>query len=132
MHFLLSLSVLFYLSFGVLAVPVTSGNHLQGRSFKVPHVKRGDHHIFGPAALRKAYRKFGIDASKLNGVDASDFQPFENKKSISTKHTEDAAASNKTGAVSAKSIQGDVEFVSPVTIGGQTMDMNFDTGSADL
>lgn len=130
MQFLLSLSVLFYLSFGVLAIPVTAGNHLQGRSFKVPHVRRGNH-IAGPAALRKAYRKFGIDATKMNGVDASDFEPFGSKKSASTKNA-NAAASNKTGAVTATSIEGDIEFVSPVTIGGQTLDMNFDTGSSDL
>ena len=36
------------------------------------------------------------------------------------------------GAVSAASVQEDAVFVSPVTIGGQKIMMNFDTGSADL
>jgi len=52
------------------------------------------------------------------------------------------AASNSTGAatngtagtgkVTATPEQGDTEFLSPVNIGGQTMNMDFDSGSSDL
>ncbi|KAJ5200457.1 Peptidase A1 [Penicillium cf. griseofulvum] len=135
MQFILFLAVFSSLSFNALSMPVAPSNHLQGRSFKVERVKRNGDTIHGPTALRKAYRKFGIDAAALNGVDASDFQPFD------TKHTptasvkvakEDVAHSEQTGAVDATSVDGDVEFVSPVNIGGQTLDLNFDTGSADM
>ncbi|TVY26596.1 putative aspergillopepsin A-like aspartic endopeptidase [Lachnellula hyalina] len=46
-----------------------------------------------------------------------------------------AAASNGTagsGKVTATPETGDTEFLSPVTIGGQTMNMDFDSGSSDL
>lgn len=39
---------------------------------------------------------------------------------------------DQTGDVTATSVQGDAQFVSQVTIGGQPIVMNFDTGSADL
>ncbi|KAJ5209751.1 hypothetical protein N7449_004130 [Penicillium cf. viridicatum] len=115
-------------------MPVAPQNHLQGRSFKVERVKRNGHVAHGPAALRKAYRKFGIDATTLNGVDAIDFQPFETKRTATSVKIakEDVVDSDQTGAVDATSVDGDVEFVSPVNIGGQTLDLNFDSGSADM
>ncbi|KAJ5782606.1 Peptidase aspartic catalytic [Penicillium paradoxum] len=107
--------------------------HLQGRSFKVERVKRSDYVAHGPTALRKAYRKFGIDVSNLKGVDVSDFEPFDTKHTTPTKSAKgDVVDDGKTGAVDATSVDGDVEFVSPVNIGGQTLDMNFDSGSADM
>lgn len=134
MQFILFLAIFFSLSFNALSMPVTPQNHLQGRSFKVERVKRNGHVVaYGPAALRKAYRKFGIDATTLDGVDASDFQPFETKSTTSVKIAkEDVVDSDQTGTVDATSVDGDVEFVSPVNIGGQTFDMNFDSGSADM
>ncbi|CDM31121.1 Peptidase A1 [Penicillium roqueforti FM164] len=133
MQFILFLAAFFSLSFNALSMPVAPPNHLQGRSFKVQRVKRGDYVPNGPAALRKAYRKFGIDATTLNGVDVSDFQPFETTDTTSVKVAkEDVADPDQTGTVDATSVDGDVEFVSPVNIGGQTLDMNFDSGSADM
>lgn len=41
-----------------------------------------------------------------------------------------AAASN--GSVTATPEQYDAEYLCPVTIGGQTLNLDFDTGSADL
>jgi len=133
MQFLLFLVVLFSLSFNALSMPVAPGKHLQGRSFKVERAKRSDNFVHGPAALRKAYRKFGIDATTLKGVDVSDFKPFDTKKSTSGKSVkEDAVESDQTGSVTATSVDGDVEFISPISIGGQTMNVDFDTGSADM
>jgi hypothetical protein len=46
-----------------------------------------------------------------------------------------SAAANGTagsGTVTATPEQGDVEYLSPVNIGGQTMNMDFDSGSSDL
>jgi len=58
--------------------------------------------------------------------DLLDIKPMVSGNSLA--NTED----DQTGDVSAVSVQGDAQFVSPVTIGGQTIVMNFDTGSADL
>ncbi|KAK0119655.1 hypothetical protein ONS95_011092 [Cadophora gregata] len=41
-------------------------------------------------------------------------------------------AGKATGIVTATPEQGDVEYLSPVTIGGQTINMDFDSGSSDL
>jgi hypothetical protein len=46
-----------------------------------------------------------------------------------------AATSNGTagsGVVAATPEQGDVEYLAPISIGGQTMNMDFDSGSSDL
>ncbi|GAM90331.1 hypothetical protein ANO11243_083740 [Dothideomycetidae sp. 11243] len=43
-----------------------------------------------------------------------------------------AAASGQSGAVVATSQDGDEEYTCPVSVGGQTLNLDFDTGSADL
>ena len=43
-----------------------------------------------------------------------------------------AAAAGQTGNVTNTPEQGDVEFLAPITVGGQKMVMDFDTGSSDL
>ena len=44
----------------------------------------------------------------------------------------DVAAAASTGTVTATPEQYDAEYLCPVTIGGQTLNLDFDTGSADL
>lgn len=43
-----------------------------------------------------------------------------------------APGTNQTGTVEAKPEANDAEFISPVKIGGQTVNLDFDTGSSDL
>lgn len=43
-----------------------------------------------------------------------------------------AKAASGQGSVAATPEQGDTEYLSPVEIGGQTLNLDFDTGSADL
>lgn len=42
------------------------------------------------------------------------------------------AAANNDGSVTATPQQYDSEYLCPVTIGGQTVNLDFDTGSSDL
>lgn len=132
---------------------------IQKRSFKVervpnPHFKRspGDGH----RALLKAHRKYSIplppglldviNSVPLEGDDASLLSNGKvgNVKSKANPSrprpassalgdaVSDAAPAPGTGIVTATPERGDVEYLAPVTIGGQTMNLNFDTGSADL
>jgi len=62
----------------------------------------------GAAQLMRAYQKFGVDVPASVAAAASD------------------------GSVTATPEQYDSEYLCPVTIGGQTLNLDFDTGSADL
>ncbi|KAK2759154.1 hypothetical protein FQN54_003254 [Arachnomyces sp. PD_36] len=114
------------LASSAVASPTPKPN--QKRSFQVELVKRSDYLPDGPAALRKAYRKFGIIPTDIE-FDALDFEPLNLAASIKVPQPDDGEAEN--GAVSATPVQNDVEYLAPVTIGGQKFVMNFDTGSAD-
>ncbi|KAJ9376064.1 hypothetical protein DTO063F5_8986 [Paecilomyces variotii] len=120
--------VLLLVTSGVLSVPTRSQR--KGRSFKVERIRRTDYVPHGPTALKKAYGKFGIIPTDF-GLDVLDFEPLERKPKQGAGQT-DVAEPEQTGAVSAKSVQNDAEFVSPVKIGGQTVMMDFDTGSSDM
>lgn len=131
MRLLLSLVLLLPLGYESLAAPTALRPQRKSRSFRVERVRRGDYVAHGPSALSKAHRKFGIAPTSFTGVDLSDFEPYEVAKSaVST--TKDSDDVDQTGEVAAKSVQSDVEFISTVTIGGQNVPMDFDTGSADM
>nr|AAL40802.2 pepsin-type protease [Rasamsonia emersonii] len=118
------------LFFSILALGVPTAPKRKGRSFKVDRVRRSDYVPYGPAALRKAYRKFNITQTNF-GLDVLDFEPIKPSE-IASKATGNPSEPDEQGAVSAMSINNDAEFVSPVQIGGQTLVMDFDTGSSDL
>ena len=107
-------SLLFALSLSCSVLSAPTRPQRQGRSFKVDRVLQGASN--GPESLSRARRKFGIGKVNL-GVDLK----------LGSGQDED-----QTGDVTATSVQGDAQFVSQVTIGGQPIVMNFDTGSADL
>ena len=99
----------------VVAAPAPA--NIQKRSF-VHHVKRTINRRdpgVGPDAMVKAYRKFGF---QLVGRQANT--------------TAAAPAAPGTGLVVAAPEPNAAEYLSPVTIGGQTVTLDFDTGSSDL
>ena len=81
----------------------------------------------GAVALRKSYTKFGISGfGFVPELDIStDLVPFSELDAASGTGSED-------GSVTASSSQNDAEFLSPVSVGGQTLVMDFDTGSSDM
>ena len=73
--------------------------------------------IAGPIALARVYGKY-------MSIGASAPAIVENAAS--------KAAASDDGTVAANPQQYDSEYLSPVTIGGQTLNLDFDTGSSDL
>ncbi|MCJ1470374.1 hypothetical protein MMC07_009019 [Pseudocyphellaria aurata] len=135
MHFSMKLLLLIITLWSSIAwtAPLTP----QGRSFKVLQ-KRHDSAASrtagsGVAAMEKAYRKFGIPLPKtLNAplpkeLESSAGSTVETPKSLAA-----TGGGSSSSNVIATAEEGDSEFLSPVTIGGQTVTMDFDTGSSDL
>ncbi|POS84596.1 hypothetical protein EPUL_006273 [Erysiphe pulchra] len=134
-----------------------SGSHIQKRSFKVERVPNpgymGRTPGAGTRALVKAHRKFQFDLPQgllesmmADGASASTLPPTEGKAagSFSKANTtspskarqsgisDKAPQSSGTGKVTATPLNGDVEYLSPISIGGQMINMDFDSGSSDL
>ncbi|KAL0466415.1 penicillopepsin [Neurospora intermedia] len=130
----------------VVAVPLTK------RSFKVERVRNPNFKgRNGPRELLKAYRKYRmpvpqplLDAmnNQMNGTTPTitsitqtdtDTSESESLRLDATGGSSTApAAGTATGAVTATPEQDDVEYLAPVTIGGQTINLDFDSGSSDL
>ncbi|KAK4040661.1 aspartic peptidase domain-containing protein [Parachaetomium inaequale] len=121
----------------ILAAPSSA----QKRSFKVdrvrnPNFKRYD----GPRELLKTYQKYrmpvpqGLLDSLGNQSDddvlAEDGHP-ETPKTFKLTHVA-AQAANAVGSVPATPANGGIEYISPIKIGGQTVNVALDSGSADL
>ena len=111
------------------AVTSTAPTPSQGRSFKIQRQRRDTaiiQHV--PGAMDRAYGKYG-----WNMVDRAAAVEVAATPDRGTAQLKAATGQQNTGSVSAKQpAQGDAEFLSPVTIGGQTFDMDFDTGSSDM
>ena len=116
-----SLLVVFLLITAALAAPAQHLRHK--RSFKIPRIQQHNYIPDGTFALRKAYRKFGI--GQLDTFPSTRFAP----KLAAVKN---GADSTPAGEVPASPPQNDAQFLSPVSVGGQTLVMNFDSGSSDL
>lgn len=118
------------LTYHAISAPTPFHPQREGRSFKVDRVRRADYIAHGPTALRKVYRKYGIVPTAF-GLNLEDLEPI-NVKHAHSAGNRSISEPDRTGSVSATSVQNDAEFVSPVIIGGQKIIMTFDTGSSDL
>lgn len=118
-----------------------------GRSFKVL-VRRNESNLNSPfpagsgvAAMGKAYRKFGFPVPESPRSQSYPRGLSRRGKELNVGPTNvpttqmlntSANAGKASADVIATAQEGDAEFLSSVTIGGQTIRMNFDTGSSDL
>lgn len=109
----------------VLAAPAPA--RITKRSFKVPrHINAPVHArgLNGAAAVRKVFNKYslkgGFIAQEKTGV-LSDLRVNANNGST-----------NGSGTVAANPGDNAALFLSPVDIGGQTLNLDFDSGSSDL
>ncbi|KAI9821663.1 MAG: hypothetical protein M1827_002244 [Pycnora praestabilis] len=122
MHSLSSLLLITLLFTIVIAVPTPARQQRKGRSFKVNRVKRANYVPSGRVAMQKAYAKYGWTVP----------QDLTVSNAASGNSSGGGSGNGESGEVSASPEQNDAEFLSPVTIGGQTLMMDFDTGSSDL
>lgn len=127
MHHFLSSSLFF-----TLLLSSTSASPLARRNGDYSKIHRqavpGSGPRNGPLAFDKTYRKHGWTSPVASQEDdATNSAPASSSNDLNT-----AAESSGAGDVSATPRVHDSEFLCPVTIGGQTLNLNLDTGSADL
>ncbi|KAL8844810.1 MAG: hypothetical protein Q9205_004847 [Flavoplaca limonia] len=119
-------------SSAVLAAPTKSGKG----SFKVQRRRISPRGLSGGAAeLGKAYRKYGFDvppalSNKVSMHSSLALGDPGDRTEQDSKEADDK--DDDAGNIPADTQEGDVSFHAPITVGGQSLMMNFDTGSADL
>jgi hypothetical protein len=114
--------------------PVRSRN-IQKRSFKVPR-QLNKAHPTGPngaVAMRKVFRKYNFKVKEEFVVKEGFIsQSKQGEQQNATANDAAATAGNGTGTVAANPEDNAALFLSPVDVGGQTMNLDFDSGSSDL
>jgi hypothetical protein len=111
---------------------------IQKRSFKVPR-QLNKAHPTGPngmAAMRKVFRKYNLkpraEFASPEGLIDQKKQGSKNGSGSAAPAAAAAAGKNQSGTVMATPEQNAALFLSPVDIGGQTLNLDFDSGSSDL
>jgi hypothetical protein len=81
-----------------------------------------------------ATESYAMVAPSSEAVDASAMTTFATRTSAvaSATATANAPDDGGSGEVTATPEENESEYLSPVAIGGQKLNLNFDTGSADL
>ncbi|KAF3482245.1 aspartyl protease 3 [Arthroderma uncinatum] len=98
-------------------------------SFKVHVARRSSPEYMhdGPTDLQRAYAKYGLPTTEdMDGYQPSPIADFVGHSKLAEAQSED-----EKGKVENNPTNHDIQFLSPVTIGGQQFIMNFDTGSSD-
>ncbi|KAJ9501320.1 hypothetical protein LTR99_004631 [Exophiala xenobiotica] len=96
----------------------------QKRSFKIPRIAQSHYKPNGKAAYKRALFKFGFGEIS--------FQPTGEVATRIQAATNASLDATEDGETSATPSQNDSQFLSPVNVGGQTLVMNFDSGSSDF
>jgi hypothetical protein len=101
-----SAALLLSSTIGAVATPI-----LDTRStFTIPAIRNKNYVRNGTAALLKAYAKYNLKPTQPDSV----------------------LGRRQDGSVAATPAAQDVEYLCPVSIGGEILNLNFDTGSSDL
>lgn len=98
----------------------SASKQLDKRAFSVKQNIQSGRFRDGPSALRKAYMKHGIDVPEAL-----------QKRQLPT-GVVPGPLPTATSSIVAVTEQNDLEYLSPVDIGGTMMELDFDTGSSDL
>lgn len=104
----------------VLAAPATK---LQKRgSFVIRQVGSTEYVRVGAVEMRKAFTKYGWTVP----------QALHDSAASVTEAADQSRNSTVRVAAASKPTEGETQFLVPVSIAGQTLHMNLDTGSSDL
>ena len=76
----------------------------------------------GASAMKKSFMKYGLVIPEM----------YSNASSKTKADLFSLAETGQTGVTTNTPVGGDAEFLAPISIGGQTINMDFDTGSSDL
>ena len=106
------------LALAVAAQTAPTEKFASSSAFSIPAVRNTNHVRNGTTAMLKAYKKFGLKPT----------QEF----SDSFINEINALRKRQDGNVTASPDPDNVEYLVPVTIGGEKLNLDFDTGSADL
>lgn len=109
----------------VLATPIQQ-KQKQKRSFKIPRIRNANYKPNGKATYKRALFKFGFN--DISFVPDGEVATRIRAASAATVN----ATGSEDGETTASPTQNDAQFLSPVTVGGQELIMNFDSGSSDL
>lgn len=117
---MLTLTQTFILATAALSAVSAAPVEEKGHTFTVHQVRNPKHVKNGALALAKAYRKFGA--------------PFPEYLTSALNQTYANTKRATTGSAVTTPEEYDVEYLTPVSIGtpAQTLNLDFDTGSADL
>ncbi|MCJ1385344.1 hypothetical protein MMC17_008466 [Xylographa soralifera] len=105
----------------LLEVISAAPTKLQTRSFRVESTQQNAKTRNAQKALMKSYSKWGMSMPAV-------LTATNTVEETTTSNT----GSGEAGEVTNNPTQYDIEFLAPVSIGGQTLMMDFDTGSSDL
>jgi hypothetical protein len=111
MPLIASIAALAGLSSLAFATPIDKVEKRAAASFRINQVEAGPSRKVGAIALQKAFHKYSKPVPQ---------------------HVADAVDAAQSGTVTANPEQYDSEYLCPVSVGGTTMHLDFDTGSADL
>jgi hypothetical protein len=145
-------SIFTFASLAALAL-TTPIENLKKRStgrFSINQVQVGTKPRDGVLALQRAYQKYNIPYPSLFAFPtpagpstlpsstsstqsgASSTQSGTSTTQSSTSTTQSSTSATQTGSVVTNPEAFDVRYLCPVSVGGTTMFLDFDTGSADL
>ena len=118
----------------VAAVPSHQPKHVKIHRVYAPGTRKD-----GVKALSKVYRKYGwrLPEGAASSLAEHIGVTMEQKDSTSASNSASAGQpagdhGTASGKVETHLENDDAEYLCPVTIGGQTLNMNLDTGSSDL
>lgn len=101
---------------------------LEKRSFSIPYSTPPQRFLDGPEALRKTYLKHGFEVPEALRLRKRQLITI----GLTGPNDIDPAVPATTASEVAVTEKNDLEYLSPVDIGGTMMQLDFDTGSSDL